>query len=405
MPRFENTRKDLNDLLAQRAGYLQEAEDLRAKGNTAEASIALENAKKLNLRIDELQEIVKEADRYADAHAPKFGTDRRDMEEMGRALASGERVRISIVDVMAGMRRDAGTLVSGSIVTPQGGGAEIHDGHHAHVSALIDQVNTVQLSGLRSWEEPYVVSDPVAAGNAVNAIAGKARAETDPAFAKAKLAAYEASVTSFVDRNIGSLSPADYAAKVQAMALRGLRRKVGSFIVNGDGQASPEMFGFLNAKNTDGQNIFATIDDIAAIGVDTLDKLVFGYGGDDIVGANARLILSKNSLRAFGALRGTNEKKRLYKITVDPGSPTTGTIEDGGLIVPYTINSSIGDNKLAYGDPFNYMLGLFGDYVIRVDESVKSVERMFAVLGDVLVGGNLTVDKGMIIGTITGGQA
>lgn len=405
MPRFEKTRKDLNDLISKRAGYLQEAEDLRAKGNTAEASSALARAKELNPRIDELQDLVTEADRYANDHAPKFGTDRQDMEEMGRALAAGERVRISVVDTLAGLRRDAGTLASGSVVMPQGGGSEIHDGHHAHVSALIDQVNTVQLNGLGSWEEPYVVSDPVAVGNAVKNIAGKARSETDPAFAKAKLASYEASVTSFVDRNIGRLSPADYAAKVQAMALRGLRRKVGSLIINGDGQASPEMFGFLNAKNTDGNNIFSTIDDIQAIDVNTLDRLVFGYGGDEIVGANARLVLSKSNLRAFGALRGTNEKKRLYKITVDPGSPTTGTIEDGGLIVPYTISASIGDNKLAYGDPFNYMLGLFGDYVIRVDESVKAVERMIAVLGDVLVGGNLTVDKGMVIGTITGGQA
>ena len=33
-----------------------------------------------------------------------------------------------------------------------------------------------------------------------------------------------------------------------------------------------------------------------------------------------------------------------------------------------------------------YLLGLFGPYSIRIDESVKSVERMIAILGDVLIG-------------------
>ena len=52
---------------------------------------------------------------------------------------------------------------------------------------------------------------------------------------------------------------------------------------------------------------------------------------------------------------------------------------------------------MVYGDPLNYELGLFGDYSIRVDESVKALERMVAILGDVFVGGNLVVDKGFVV--------
>lgn len=88
----------------------------------------------------------------------------------------------------------------------------------------------------------------------------------------------------------------------------------------------------------------------------------------------------------------------LYDITADGN---TGVIKSGGLIVPYTIASAAGDNTLAYGDPMAYLLALFGSYTVRVDESVKSVERMVAILGDVLMGGNLTVDKGMLIATLT----
>lgn len=397
MPMFENTRKERDNLLKRRSDFLKEAEAEKAKGNTEAAKTAMENAKALNGQIDDMNDMITEADRYANLHAPKFGTERQDLEEMGKMLAAGGRVKINIVDTLSNLRQNAGTLASGPIAMPQGAGSEIHDGFAGEISALIDMVNTVNLNGLGSWEEPYVVSDMEAQSGNVKTNSGKARAETDPVFGKAKLAAYEASVTSFIDKKISNLSPADYAARIQVMALRALRRKVNGLIINGDGQASPDMFGILNAKNTDGNAIFANLADVTAINENTLNALVFGYGGDESVGGNARLLLTKKSLQAFGALRGANEKQRLYKITPDKGNPNIGTIEDGGTIVPYSINSAIGDKNLAYGDPFNYMLALFGDYVIRTDESVKAVERMLAILGDVTVGGNLTVDKGFSV--------
>ena len=55
---------------------------------------------------------------------------------------------------------------------------------------------------------------------------------------------------------------------------------------------------------------------------------------------------------------------------------------------------------MVYGDPLNYELGLFGDYSIRVDESVKALERMVAILGDAFVGGNLVVDKGFVVASL-----
>lgn len=400
MPMFENTRKERDNLLKRRSDFLKEAEAEQAKGNTEAAKTAMDKAKALNGQIDDMNDMISEADRYANLHAPKFGTERQDMEEMGKMLAAGERVKISVVDTIAGLRENAGTLMSGPIATPQGGGSEIHDGFAGQVSSLIDMVNTVDLYGLGSWEEPYVVSDMEAQAGSVKTNSGKARTATDPVFAKAKLAAYEATTTSFIDRKISQLSPADYAARIKVMALRALRRKVNTLIVNGDGQAAPDMFGVQNAKNTDGNTIFANLADVTAIDENTLNSLVFGYGGDEAIGGNARLLLTKKSLKAFGALRGTNEKQRLYKITPDKGNPNIGTIEDGGMIVPYIISAAIGDGKLAYGDPINYMLALFGDYVIRADESVKSIERMLAILGDVTVGGNLTVDKGYSIATL-----
>ena len=83
------------------------------------------------------------------------------------------------------------------------------------------------------------------------------------------------------------------------------------------------------------------------------------------------------------------------------GAGITGIV-DGGLVLPYTIVPDL-SSKMAYGDPVNYLLGLFGDYSVRVDESVKAVERMHTILGDVFVGGNLIADKGFVVGTVAAG--
>lgn len=401
MPIFKNSRKQLDDLMGQRAGFLSAAATAQEAGDTAAYRKAMDQAKGLNSQIDDLKEQVEEENRYAAIHAPRFGADRQDMEEMGRAMMAGEKVRLDVSKAVHGLRQNS-TLYSGTIVQPVGAGSDIHEGFNRQVSSIVDQVNAVSLSGLSGWEEPYEASDMEAQGGKITTVAGTARTASDPTFAKAKLAPYEASVTSYVDKNIAKLSPADYAARVQTMALRALRRKVGDLIINGDGQASNDMFGIVTAKNTAGSAIYHTISGLTKIDETTLDEIVFAYGGDEEVGGNARLILDKATLKALGALRGTNEKKRLYTITPDAGSANTGIITDGGMILPYTISSKTPENTILYGDPFNYMLGLFGDYLIQVDTSVKSVERMIAVLGDVLVGGNLVVDKGFCVAKIAG---
>lgn len=397
---FANARKERDNLLQRRAGFLQEAESCKNAGDISGYNTKMNEAKALNTQIDELNDQIQEADRYAQTHAPKFGADRKDLEEMGRSMMAGERVRIDIVDVAANLRRNEG-IAMGTLVTPAGGGSQIHDGFAGAVSGLINQVNTVNLHGLAGWEEPYVVSDPVAVGVDPMTVNGATRETTDPVFAKAGMTAYEANVTSFVPKAAADLSPAQYAAKVQEMALRSLQRKAVALMINGDGTASPKMHGILNAKNTSGGNIFAEIAGVNAIDEETLAKLVFGYGGDEMTGGFARLLLTKANLEAFGKLKGDNEKTPLYEITFDTGSGgNTGTIKRGGLIVPYTICSAMGAKKLAYGDPFNYMLTLFGDYLISTDASYKAAERLITVLGDVKLSGNLTVDKGMSIATL-----
>lgn len=391
------TRQKMNDLMGQRAEKLKAAQEALDSGNRLDYQARLKEAQGFNAQIDDLQAMVAEYDKYDIAHAPVFGTDRKDMEEMGKALAAHERVAFQPRDVLEGLRTNSLTF-TGTLVSPTGGGSDIHDGNNAQVTTLSNQVRVETFEGLSGWEEPYLKSIQEATAGSVTTVGGTTRTASDPVFKKSKLTATEIQVTSFVDKNINRLSPANYAAKVQAYAMKALLRKCNHQIINGDAQASHEMFGIINAKNTEAENIFQTMAGITAINEDTLRDLVMGYGGDEEVYSGGRLVLTKANLDAFGKIKiAKDDNRKLYKI-VSQGN--TGTIEEGGLIVPYTIASAIGANTLAYGDPQTYLLGLFGPYSIRIDESVKSVERMIAILGDALVGGNLVADKGFAIATL-----
>lgn len=393
-------RRKLIDLCAARSKEIEKVEAALNANDQEAYAASMAKIGNMNTQIENIQALIREQERKV-MEAPTNPAEQRDMaEDRGATLMRGDDVQISAAEV----RRmfNSTTVATGTIVQPTGAGTNIHDPVGNQVSSIIDQVTVQDLTGMGAYQEPYVKTEMEAQSQKVETAAGTARTATDPTFGIAELRPREVNVTSFVDRNIARLSPADYYAKVMAMAMRAMRRAIAKMIITGDGEGSPAMFGITNAKNKASENIFAA-ETITAIDATTLDQLYFAYGSDVAIGANARLLLTKKNLKAFGALRGTNEKRRLLDIVPDMANPNTGIIRDGGVVIPYTISADVTDGKLLYGDPANYLLGLFGAYSIRVDESVKAVERMYAILGDVMVGGNLVVDKGFVVGTVGGG--
>lgn len=410
MPNPNNTR-ELNNLMAERATELQNAQAAYDASNQAAYDAAMERVTNMNTRIEQLQNLIREENRQPAAE-PSAAEQRDAMEARVEALRAGRSITFDasfVRNALRGLPYDSTTLSTGSLVAPTGAGSHIRGADSAQ-SAILDQVSVMDLTGLSSWEEPYVKSELTANKQSVKTAAGTLRAASDPAFRVAKLSPYELSVTSFVDRNIRDLSPAAYDAKITRMAMRALRAGAIDLIFNGDGQPSPDFFGIKTAKNTLGEAIYETVN-VSAIDETLLDELVFSYGGDEELGGNARLYLHKMDLQALGKIRGTNEKQRLFKITPEAGNANTGLISDGGLIVPYALGSKLtalsgsaagaeAVQTMLYGDPSNFLLGLFGGFTIRVDESYKAGERMLTILGDAKVGGNLVEDKGFVVATL-----
>ena len=410
-------RRKLTEKLQERTALLEKAEGLLQEGNREEYRTQMEAVKGMNGEIEEIKGLIQEQDRKFMEKAPDLAEEKDKAEERGNALMKGQEVKFSALEVSKALFlpqhavEKSVTLATGTLAQPTGAGTNIRDPLGNGVGAIIDQVYVQDLTGMASYLEPYVISEFAASGADVATAAGTARtASGDPTFGVAKIAPYELTTTSYVDRNISRLTPANYYAKVYAMAIRAMRRDTVKMIFNGDGQSTNDMFGIKTAKNIAGNAIYAT-KELSAVDADLLTELMFAYGGDEMLGDSCRLYLNKADLLALGKIRGTNEKRRLFDIVPDAGNPNTGTIREGGTIVPYSIASNLtalsGSSQgsaaiqtMVYGDPMNYELGLFGDYTVRVDESVKAVERMLTILGDAMVGGNLIVDKGFVVATL-----
>lgn len=412
----ETLRQKLMDLTNSRAQQLEKAEAALAANNQADYNSAMEAVRNSNSQIKDVQDLIQEQDRKAMETPGPTGAEARDIaEERGALLMKGDKVDFTVDEVRRAVM-NATTLATGTLVEPTGAGSTIRDPLGNGVSSIVDQVYVQDLTGMGSFMEPYVITELEANTGTVVSQAGKARGVvTDPTFGIAEIKPYELNVTSFVDRNISRLSPANYYEKIFGMAMRAMRRKVAGFIVNGDGETSHVMHGIKTATNKAGSAIYA-VENVTGVDVNLLDMLYFAYGSSSEMGPRARLLLTKKDLKALGALRGTNEKRRLLEITPDAGNPNTGTIRDGGLVLAYTICPDLTSlsgttagaaavQTMLYGDPMNYELGLFGPYSIRVDESVKAVERMVAILGDAMVGGNLVVDKGFVVATVAAKSA
>lgn len=391
-------RRKLIDLCDQRTQQLQTAEQAVTANDQTAYDAAMEKVTNLNAEISRIQNLITEQDRQIMTRAPAAAEVRDEAEERGNALMRGDEIKFTANEVRRAVMNQI-TVATGTLVQPTGVGSEIRDpAGNAH-SSIVDMVYVQDLSGMSSYQEPYVITELAANGGKVSTLAGTARAASDPAFGVAELKPYELNVTSYVDRNISRMSPANYYAKIHSMAMSALRRKLAGLIVSGDGGASPDFYGIKTAKNKAGDNIFAEVT-LSAIDEHVLDTLYFAYGSDENLGGNCRLLLTKANLSALGKLRGANEKRRLFTITPDAGNANTGTIVDGGVTIPYALVSDVGDSSLLYGDLMNFEVGLFGEYSIRVDESVKAVERMNAILGDVFVGGNLIRHNGFVVGKI-----
>jgi len=395
-------RQKYMDAMNRRADLLAKADEAASAGNVEALKDFTAQAAAINPEIEGYQALMEQEARFAQAEPVGHDPEARDRAEARvEALRRKEAIKFDASEIMAGLGiRNSTTLATGNLIEPTRNGTGITDTLGA-MSSIIDMVSVVDLTGATEYKETYLKTELTAYTGDVETKAGTARQASDPSFGVVSFGAYEASVTTFVDKNLSRLSPIAYEEKIRSLAMRALRRAVVDKIYHGDGKPTGnKMYGVLNGVDDDATPMTVAVSDLT-IEAGFLDKLVFALGTDDELLGTARLFLTKAQLQAVGALRNQDDK-RVYEIVPDAANPNTGRITEGGLIVPYCLASDLkNDGKMIYGQPAAYTLGLFGSYSIRLDESVKSIERMHTILGDVFIGGNVMTPGGFAVGTVT----
>lgn len=290
----------------------------------------------------------------------------RTLEARAKAFAKSGRQNIRAAEARAVL------VGGGKIATPTEVGG-INDAF-TQVSSIVDLVKVVDCTGMGSYKVAFVKSGATAAKHTE----GSAATESDPVYDYATITPETASVVSYISRQVKKQSPLLYEAKTREQSLLALRAYAETLIMTKIKASS-------QTKTTTA----------AAITEKTLRNIVLSYGGAKGVEGGATLALTKETLIAFGDVRGSQDKKPVYEII--PGSdPNTGTIKDGGLSVPYCLVEDLAANELVYGKMHCFELGLFGDYEILASEDHAVNKLMITIVGDVDMGGEVTTHEGFI---------
>jgi len=312
-------------------------------------------------------------------------------EKRGKDLKEGKAVLYDLDEVP---EFRAINVTGGTLVVPTHQKKTLAE-PFSEVSSLIDVVKAVPLPGGEAYEVGFIK------GWGEGDYKGETAdyEETDPEMdyvstGKAKITAY----TEITDE-ARKLPAINYQDVARRNVLISLRKKIAKQLIAGAGGANA----ITGIFNSNVKVIPAASDiEIAEIDADTLDKIVFGYGGDEDVEGGAYLILSKKDLAAFAAVRSSDGEKKLYKITINGN---TGTISsDGSYAVNFIINSAcpalsaeatnVDTYCMAYGVPQIYEMPIFSPVEIAESREYKFRSGQIAFRGVVWVGGTVAAYKG-----------
>jgi HK97 family phage major capsid protein len=298
-------------------------------------------------------------------------TDSKEREARAKAFADSGKMTIDNAEARSVL------VSSGTLATPTEV-AGINDAIGARVSSIVDLVKITDASGMGAYKVAYVDTDATAAtqteGGAYNA--------SEPTFGFVEIAPQTEAVLSYISKQARKQTPLNYQAKVNESALVALRKRAARIVTD------KLVASTLNTKVT-----------LTALDEKTLRTVAFNYGGDESIVGAATLFINKADLVALGDVRGS-DKKPVYEITPDASNPNTGVIRDGGLAVPYCIDSNLTAGTLAYGQMKGFELALFSNYEINVSEDFAFDKGLLAIRGDVELGGDVVVKGGFVVATV-----
>lgn len=308
----------------------------------------------------------------------------------GKALKDGKSVKYQ-AKTLAGPMNTMTTKTD--IVMPSHTSPDIAPTFN-NVSSLIDRVKVVPLPGGESYQRPFVVSYGDGAGSTEENADYNA---SEPEFGYADIAREKITAYAEEPEEMQKLPDADYDGVVEESVVRSIKRYSSRQILIGPGGNGKFRGIFYNPEKAEDDIIDRATDitTITEIGNDTLDEIIYSYGGEEDVEDIAVLVLNKKDLKKFAKLRDKQGRK-VYTIA---NHGNTGTIDE----VPYIINSACreigatpGAYCMAYGPLSNYEVAIFSDIDAQKSTEYKFRQGQIAYRASVFMGGNVVAKNGFI---------
>lgn len=350
---------------------------------------AIDNLEKRNLDLSKAKEIEK----------PKMEERKMDekelIEQRAKDLKEGKTVKIAFDNE----EQRSVSVSGGTILVPKKYKNEISESFNA-VSGMVDMLNTVPLNGGDSYnvafEKGYGEGDYTTEGGEYHDV----DVETDYVeTGRAKITAYIE-----VTNEVKKLPAAAYLALISKRVTSSIKKKIGAQAIVGAGTTNT-IKGIYNADEKVMPTGEKTSDiELAGIDADTLNEITFAYGGNEDVEAPQTLILSKDDLKTFAKVK-TEDGKFVYSITKN-GSRGTISYKDGGLAVPFVINSacnSISNDKtvagkytMIYGSLMDFELPVFSDLEVQESTDYQFKKGMICYRADAIIGGTVSKYNGFV---------
>ena len=259
----------------------------------------------------------------------------------------------------------------------------------AQVSTLVDRVNVINLNGGETYKKSFVKSNGIAG----TTLEGQPYSETEPAFGYLTISKVKITAYTEITEELEKLPAIPYQAEVLRNINISLKKKISEQILRGAGTTNTFTGIFSDAAVALADKAALEIE---AITDQTLDDIVFAYGGDEEIEGGAVLILNKNDLRAFAGLK-TQEGRKVHSIDY-----VNKTI-DG---IPYIINSHCkaisdsntvaGEYGIAYGALKNYEVPVFSPVEIGKSTDYKFKDGIISYKASVFTGGNVVGYNGFL---------
>lgn len=214
------------------------------------------------------------------------------------------------------------------------------------VATIVDDVTAVELTGNGAYVVAYQATDAAAAA----VTDGSAIGGTQETYNYVTINPSEWGIHSEISNQVAKMTPLNYTAKVEQNALAALRAMAESKII-----AAVKASALV--ETVKGATLDATY----------LRKLVLGFNAIPGKG-EVKLYINRADLITLGNVRGTNEKRPLYEIKFDNGSTLHGTISEGGVSVPFSIQSGLTTGEQLFGQPKTVEMPMWDQYKIETNE-------------------------------------